>query len=144
MLGFVSKIKIIYSEIPRKIRTKFGRSEESTMAGISKFIRKVHETDFIVDALRCRHTHTVRTPKNFENLSTSTRHYPPELHNSLISLLRILRKDLIGLTKFNWFKSSSWMTTHFTRCNKGKRRDIVDFTKKKKIIRIEAHFLLGG
>ena len=64
-----------------------------------KFIAKVYETDFIVDAPRRERALTPRTPKNvetvtknvLENSSTSIRHRSSELKTSV---RRILRKDV--------------------------------------------------
>ena len=96
-----------WAEIARKCRSKFGRSEAPTAPGIRKFINKVRETGFIVDAPTRQRARTLRTPENIdavaasvrENPSTSTRHRSQELNISRTSLSRILRKDL-GMTPY--------------------------------------------
>ena len=67
-----------------------------------KFIAKVRETNFIVDALRREHAGTVHTPRNIvavarsvrRNPSISAHHRSQELNISRTSLCRIMRKDL--------------------------------------------------
>lgn len=88
-----------FAEIVRKCRTKFGRNNAPTEAGIRKFIKKVRETGFIVDApTRVR----TPTPENIEAVAvsvrespgTSTRHRAQELTIKRTTLRRILHKDL--------------------------------------------------
>ena len=62
------------------------------MLGVSKFIAKVRITGFIVNALRLRRAHIVRTPDNFKAVVESvhkymsTRHRSQELNISRTSL----------------------------------------------------------
>lgn len=65
-----------FAEIVRKCRTKFGRNNAPTEAGIRKFIKKVRETGFIVDAPTRVRTPTVRTPENIEAVAVSVRESP--------------------------------------------------------------------
>ena len=79
-----------------------------------KFIVKVRETGFIVDAPRGERARAAHTSENIETLaeslcenpSTSTHHRFQKLNISRTGLYRILRKDLIpGSLKVNWFRN---------------------------------------
>ena len=73
---------------------KFDRRERPTVPDIRKFIAKIHETGFTVNAPRHKCAPTARTPKNIEavfesvheNPSTSTRHHSHEFNIARISL----------------------------------------------------------
>ena len=92
------------------------------MPSIRKFIAKVQETGFIVNATRRERARTVRTPENIkavaesvlENSSTSTRHCSHEWN--ILCYIKFCQNILVWrLTQFNWLKSCSLLTIRFAR-----------------------------
>ena len=65
-----------WTEIARKCRSKFDRSEASKAPGIGKFINEVRDTAFIVDAPTHQRARTLRTPDNIDAVAASVREKP--------------------------------------------------------------------
>ena len=59
--------------------SKFDRNEESTVSGIHKFIAKVRETRFVIDAPRRKRVRTVRISENSEAVAEYLRKNPSTL-----------------------------------------------------------------
>ncbi|KAJ8947570.1 hypothetical protein NQ318_010082 [Aromia moschata] len=89
-------------ETVKKLRTIFGRNEAPSAPGVRKFLRKVRETDMLMDNRSHPRVRPVRTAERIaavaqsvrENPRNSTRHRAQQLNVSRTSLRRILHTDL--------------------------------------------------
>ena len=70
MRNLFPKQRQLVGEIAQKCRRELDNREGPALSGI-KFITKVRETGFIVDAPRLEYTRTVRTSENTEALAES-------------------------------------------------------------------------
>ncbi|KAJ8960960.1 hypothetical protein NQ318_020262 [Aromia moschata] len=101
MFGLEEEVWSCQYETVRKLRTLFGRNEAPSAPSVRKFLRKVRETDMLMDNRSHPRARAVRTAERIaivaqsvrENPRTSTRHRA-QFNGSRTSLRRILHKDL--------------------------------------------------
>ena len=86
----------------RKLRTDFGRRKVASATYARYLVKKVKETGFLIDKLKCEKPKTVRTNDNTAVVAESVRkasstlihRRSQQLNPSEKSLRRILHKDL--------------------------------------------------
>ena len=95
------------AECVRKLRTDFGRREAPSTPYVRYLVKKVKETNILIDKIKREKPKTVHTPENIaaaaesvcEVPSTSIHRCSQQLTISETSLRRILHKDL-GMTPY--------------------------------------------
>ena len=105
------------AECLRKLRTDFGRREAQSAPYVRYLMKKVKETDILIDKPKCEKPKTVRTRKqNYAAVaesvcktpSTSIYRRSQQLNISETSLRRILHKDAIHDRSFGSGLEANW------------------------------------